>query len=330
MATTPLNEADRASYITMFKNAYRRYLGRDASDAELAGYLDSKEHAEAALNAIPNSPEYRALKDSHPDWFDTSGALKTGYTNAGAGGGGTGGTGGGGGGNNYGTRANLDRGYLEQQIREAFAAKGVQDPSQSDIDYWIQKATTPDTYSDGKMRVGWNGYLRQRLISGSSSADPGLAGDEGVIANPSQWGLHGGGSETFDLNSPLMQRYSTPPPDIPNWAAFQAPTWQEAMNDPGYQFALKTGQEALIGNRSAQGLLGSSGTLKNMAQFNQQAAANQYNNVYNRKLQEYNTNYATQAVNPYTARYQQWGDLYNQYRQWQSDAWGRARDYAGA
>lgn len=91
--------------------------------------------------------------------------------------------------NRYGNRANLDPVYIEQQVRAAFAKKGVANPSASDVQYWINKATTPDIYSDNVVRVGWNPYWEDRLITGSASSDPRLAGNEGVIGNPSQYGL---------------------------------------------------------------------------------------------------------------------------------------------
>ena len=97
-----------------------------------------------------------------------------------------------GGGNAYGTKANLDKDYLTTQIKAAFAKKGITNPAQSDIDYWINKASNPEMYSDGKMRVGWNPYWEQRLVTGQASADPSLAGDEGVL-DPTQYaGLYQG------------------------------------------------------------------------------------------------------------------------------------------
>ena len=97
-----------------------------------------------------------------------------------------------GGGNAYGTKANLDKDYLTTQIKAAFAKKGITNPAQSDIDYWINKASNPEMYSDRKVRVGWNPYLEQRLVTGQASADPSLAGDEGVL-DPTQYaGLYQG------------------------------------------------------------------------------------------------------------------------------------------
>jgi hypothetical protein len=95
-------------------------------------------------------------------------------------------------GNAYGTKANLDKDYLTTQIKAAFAKKGITNPAQSDIDYWINKASNPEMYSDGKMRVGWNPYWEQRLVTGQASADPSLAGDEGVLDSTQYASLYQG------------------------------------------------------------------------------------------------------------------------------------------
>jgi len=348
---TPLNEADRQSYLTRFKVRYKKFLGREASDQELQGFLDSREHADAALDEITNSPEYLALKESNPTWFNSDGSLKTGYTNQGAGGGAAGGTTSGG--NTYGSRANVDRTYIESQVRDAYRQKGVDNPSQSDVDYWVNKASKPDLYSDNKWRVGWNDYYKQRLITGSASADPRLAGDEGVIDNPSQYGL----STSIDLNAPLNQQYggtmptvptTAPLPDIPQAPAFQAPTWQSVYEDPGYKFAIQQGTEATQNAQAAKGMLHSGATLKALSNLGQQTATQFYNDAYNRGLGTYNVNYQTQYRDPYTARvnqwqlgndaaqqqYQnQWGQYaqgYNQFRNWQNDVWNRQFGYANA
>jgi hypothetical protein len=325
-------EADRTRII----QAYRQYLRRTPSESEIQSHLGNPGGIDAALQVIQRAVGTQAESQTR--------------TRSGSTGGGTNG--------NYGTRANLDRGYLEQQIRDAFAAKGEANPSQADIDYWVRKATTPDVYSDGRTRVGWNNYLRERLVSGRSSADPSLAGDEGVIENPGQWGLNtGGGGGDIDWNNPFNRQYEgtmpTAPtvgamPTIPNAPAFQAPTWEQALQDPGYQFALQQGQKALQGSAAARGMLNTTGTLKNLTNYNQQAATQQYGNVWNRALQQYNTNYATQYQNPYEAQLNQWqmGNTanqqnyqnqwnqymqgYNQWRNWQNDVWNRQRDYATA
>ena len=64
---------------------------------------------------------------------------------------------------------------------------------------------------------------------------------------------------------------------------FTAPTWQEAMADPGYQFALREGNQRLEGSAAAGGVLRTSGTLKDLMSYGQDMATQQYGNVYGRQ-----------------------------------------------
>lgn len=98
--------------------------------------------------------------------------------------------------NAFGNTANLDPVYLETQIRNAYAKAGKGVPSAEDITYWTAKASTPDIYSDQQVRVGWNAYWEDRILTGSGSSDPRLAGNEGVISSPEQYGW--GTSRTTD------------------------------------------------------------------------------------------------------------------------------------
>lgn len=72
--------------------------------------------------------------------------------------------------------------------------------------------------------------------------------------------------------------------------SFQAPTGANEQNDPGYQFRLSEGQKALENSASARGGLLSGGTAKAIAKYSQDYASNEYGNVYNRAMGEYNTN----------------------------------------
>lgn len=106
----------------------------------------------------------------------------------------------------YGTQANMDPNYIRQQIQQTYGAShGGQRLDQSGEDYWVNKATTPDIYSDGKTRVGWNPYWASRLSTGSDSADPNLAGNEGVISNPQAFGLNFGSQNPGYGPSGMMQ-----------------------------------------------------------------------------------------------------------------------------
>jgi hypothetical protein len=74
-------------------------------------------------------------------------------------------------------------------------------------------------------------------------------------------------------------------------AAFQAPTMDQAMADPGYQFSLNQGMKAIEGSAAARGLARTGGTLKDLMGYGQQAAAQQYDKVYNRAADQYAQNY---------------------------------------
>ncbi len=76
---------------------------------------------------------------------------------------------------------------------------------------------------------------------------------------------------------------------------FQAPTLADAKNNPGYQFALNTGTDALEKGAAARGnlLSGSEGTA--LQSFGQQLGETNYDDMFNRAMQTYMTTYNTLA-----------------------------------
>jgi hypothetical protein len=72
---------------------------------------------------------------------------------------------------------------------------------------------------------------------------------------------------------------------------FQAPTDVTEQNDPGYQFRLQQGQQALQNSAAARGGLLSGGTAKALSDYNQNAASAEYGNVYNRAYNKFTTDY---------------------------------------
>lgn len=72
---------------------------------------------------------------------------------------------------------------------------------------------------------------------------------------------------------------------------FQAPTNVTEQNDPGYQFRMQQGQQAIERSAAARGGVLSGGTAKALDQYNQDYASNEYGNVYNRAYNEYATRY---------------------------------------
>lgn len=72
---------------------------------------------------------------------------------------------------------------------------------------------------------------------------------------------------------------------------FTAPTDVTEQNDPGFQFRLQQGQQALERSAAAKGGLLSGGTVKAEQRYAQDYASNEYQNVYNRALGEYQQAY---------------------------------------
>jgi hypothetical protein len=70
------------------------------------------------------------------------------------------------------------------------------------------------------------------------------------------------------------------------------PTGEQVLaQDPGYQFRLDQGNQALLRAAAAGGGLGSGGTLKAAQQYGQDYASNEYNNAYNRYANTRQANY---------------------------------------
>lgn len=65
---------------------------------------------------------------------------------------------------------------------------------------------------------------------------------------------------------------------------FKAPSVDEALTDPGYQFRLGQGQDSLQRWAAAKGTLNDSGTAKALIDYGQNAASQEYANVWNRQF----------------------------------------------
>jgi hypothetical protein len=98
---------------------------------------------------------------------------------------------------------------------------------------------------------------------------------------------------------------------LPSWnQQFQAPNNVTEQNDPGFQFRLQQGEQALQRSAAAKGGLLSGGTAKALTDYGQQAASNEYGNVYNRALGQYQQSY-------------------NEYQQNQANTYNRLAGLAG-
>lgn len=90
-----------------------------------------------------------------------------------------------------------------------------------------------------------------------------------------------------------------PPQDVTGaygpQGAFVAPTMAEAVNDPGYQFTLNQGLQALQNSAAGRGSYFTPNLRQGLIDYGQNAAAQQYQNVYNRSLASYGANQGANA-----------------------------------
>jgi hypothetical protein len=145
----------------------------------------------------------------------------------------------------------------------------------------------------GLLPAGPDGVMNQRMpldeggFSGPTAMPPsGPSSGLGPAVDPNT-GLP---SDNMFLRRPedasgfgsLMQPFSE---------QFAAPTDVTEQNDPGFQFRLKQGQQALERSAAARGSLLTGGTMKDLTNYAQDYASNEYNNVYNRAMGEYLNRY---------------------------------------
>ncbi len=127
--------------------------------------------------------------------------------------------------------------------------------------------------------------------------------------NMAPW-LQQGQGAVRTLGNLQNQALSGQGPLAPWTQQFQAPTIQQAEQEPGYQFALQQGTNALTNSAAASGNLLTGNTGEALQQYGQQAGQQDYQNVYNRALQQYQQSY-------------------NQYQQNQSNLFNRSASLAG-
>ena len=89
-------------------------------------------------------------------------------------------------------------------------------------------------------------------------------------------------ASTEDLLAPYTKTF--------DYAPFTAPDSANESNDPGFQERLATGEQALQRSAASKGTLLTGGTAKDLTQYGQDYASNEYANVYNRAANDYNTN----------------------------------------
>jgi hypothetical protein len=109
-----------------------------------------------------------------------------------------------------------------------------------------------------------------------------------------------GGAMSGGMGQPQVGGIGGVPPP------FEAPSMTDFNAIPGLQSRYAMGLQGLERSAAAKGSLLSGGTQKAIARYGQDYASNEYGNLFNRALQQYQTNVGTQSELPWR-RYQ---DLY--------------------
>lgn len=114
---------------------------------------------------------------------------------------------------------------------------------------------------------------------------------------------------------------------------FVSPTLAEAQQEPGFQFRLKGGADALERSAAARGTLRSGQTLTDLTEFGQNFAAQEYSNVFNRALQAHDRRYrgAYDAFAPLMAQWKMLADAEMRagLAQWQREGERESRGSGG-
>lgn len=181
--------------------------------------------------------------------------------------------------------------------------------SQVNTDGTITPTPTPPPTTNNPPTTD-NPYTPDNDYYPTSNYPTGGYGDTGSLSALA--GTFGGGSGPRAQFSPVPEFtapvFQAPPEFRYDKAApgkFQAPTAADMQNEPGFQFRMAQGQKALEQSAAGRGVLRTGGTLKNLVDYGQNFASNEYGNVYNRRAGEYDREF-----NAYKFDYDKEADTY--------------------
>jgi len=143
----------------------------------------------------------------------------------------------------------------------------------------------------------FKGISSKNAANAASGAEQGGAKAAQALELQNQQAAQGSQADATARNQGLEQNYNTLGANSANslngllQTGFQAPTFEQAQNNPGYQFALSQGTEALDKGAAARGDVFSGTQGKALQQYGQNLGAQNYQQVYNNALNNYNTNY---------------------------------------
>lgn len=163
-----------------------------------------------------------------------------------------------------------------------------------DITGFIDTGRAGKSISDSNIAAE-HGVLDQQTNANTNVPAAGAAGNKAVsdAANSANTKLSGAlASETSNL-TPYLTAGQKGVQGLSDYAASKPSfsfTPGDLANDPGYQFQLKQGQEAIQNSAASKGLLSSGNTLKDLTTFGTGLAGTYYNDAFSRAKTTFDTN----------------------------------------
>jgi hypothetical protein len=149
--------------------------------------------------------------------------------------------------------------------------------------------------------MGWQ-WLDDSAATTSLSGDPDWFDEITASMAPQPYA-------TPDLPDYLQQPYTAPTWD----EQFKAPTMEDLYADPGYKSRLDASQKGFERSAAAKGSILSGGTQKALGRYMQDHAANEYQGLFGRSMDQYQKRYDAFAGNA-ALGYNQYRERYNAYR----------------
>lgn len=295
--------------------AYKKYLGRDPSDAELQSHHGNPGGSAAVVALIQNSQEakdFLAHGGGGPQGGDYQGWITSLLA-----------------GKPFNQQALLDQEATLKQYGVILQPANAQG-----------ERTKVQLPNGQIVRLGFGeGHPVWVVQSGAG-------GSSGPAPNPNP----GTGPGSFSM--PPDPYHSTPwtggdytPPPLPAdlQQPFTPPTQAELEASPGYATRLAAGRQGRERAFAAQGTLANGGTMKALERYAQDYGSNEYNNFYGQRLSTRNQNYSEYqgavgvGQQTYATRRNAWQDENartrtdwqgntDARRNWENDYWGRLRD----
>lgn len=144
-----------------------------------------------------------------------------------------------------------------------------------------------------------------------------------VNANPKLAGL---ALQNYNVPAPKFTPFGTPAPTFTPYQAYKPMTADQMEQlDPGYQFRINQGLQAVNNSAAARGGLLSGATLKELNNYAQGQASSEFQNAFNRNLTNWQTGFNANNSN-FANRLQDWNNKYSAYMNNFATQYGRWAD----